>query len=148
MLSGRGLCDGPILRPEESQRLWCVSESDQVKINNLYTYCEQVGRRGKDCETKQMFCGSSALYCRHFGRKKCLNANRVIVFSHFAKKKDLFIENQTTVLNQRLRYYFLLYCRLRKRRVFFIICTMTPLTAKTVSHIFVALIMYQRSYRL
>jgi hypothetical protein len=51
VLSGRGLCDGPILRPEESYRLWCVSECDQVKINNLDTYCEQVGRRGKDCET-------------------------------------------------------------------------------------------------
>jgi hypothetical protein len=40
VLSGRGLCDGPIPRPEESYRLWCVSECDQVKINNLATYCE------------------------------------------------------------------------------------------------------------
>jgi hypothetical protein len=31
VLSGRGLCDGPIPRPEESYRLWCVSECDQVK---------------------------------------------------------------------------------------------------------------------
>jgi hypothetical protein len=50
VVSGRGLCDGPIPRPEESYRPWCVSECDQVKINNLDTYCEQVGRRGKDCE--------------------------------------------------------------------------------------------------
>jgi hypothetical protein len=42
LLSGRGLCDGPIPRPEESYRLWCVSECDQVKINNLDTCCEQV----------------------------------------------------------------------------------------------------------
>jgi hypothetical protein len=48
VLSGRGLCDGPIPSPEESYRLWCVSESDQVKINNLNTCCEQVGRRWKD----------------------------------------------------------------------------------------------------
>jgi hypothetical protein len=47
-LSGRGLCDGPIPRPEESYRLCCVSECDQVKIETLYIYCEQVGRRGKD----------------------------------------------------------------------------------------------------
>jgi hypothetical protein len=49
VLSGRGLCDGPIPRPEESYRLWCVSECDQVKINNLDTYCEQVeeGRTAK-----------------------------------------------------------------------------------------------------
>jgi hypothetical protein len=47
VLPGRGLCDGPIPRPEESYRLWCVSECDQVKINNLNTCCEQVGRTGK-----------------------------------------------------------------------------------------------------
>jgi hypothetical protein len=40
VLSGRGLCDGPIPRPGESYRLWCVSECDQVKINNLDTYSE------------------------------------------------------------------------------------------------------------
>jgi hypothetical protein len=53
VLSGRGLCDGPIPRPEESYLLWCVFECDQVKIKTLYTCCEQVGRRGKDCETKR-----------------------------------------------------------------------------------------------
>jgi hypothetical protein len=47
-LSGRGLCDGPISRAEESYRLWCVPECDQVKSQTLDTYCEQAGRRGKD----------------------------------------------------------------------------------------------------
>jgi hypothetical protein len=56
VLSGRGLCYGRIPRPEESYRLWCVSECDQVKINNLDTCCEQVGRRGKDCEKKRRIC--------------------------------------------------------------------------------------------
>jgi len=28
VLSGRGLCDGLITRPEESNRLWCVVERD------------------------------------------------------------------------------------------------------------------------
>jgi hypothetical protein len=28
VLSGRGLCDGPIACPEESYRLWCVPECD------------------------------------------------------------------------------------------------------------------------
>jgi hypothetical protein len=50
-LSGRGLCEWPIPRPEESCRLWCVSECDQVEIKTLYTYCKEVGRRGKDYET-------------------------------------------------------------------------------------------------
>jgi hypothetical protein len=45
--SGRSPCDGPIPRPEESYRLWCVFQCDQVKIKTLYTYFEQVGRRGK-----------------------------------------------------------------------------------------------------
>jgi hypothetical protein len=53
VLSGGGLCDGPIPRPEESYRLWCVFECDQAKIKTLYTCCEQVGRRGKDYETKR-----------------------------------------------------------------------------------------------
>jgi hypothetical protein len=30
VLSGRGLCDGLITRPEESYRLWCVLVCDQV----------------------------------------------------------------------------------------------------------------------
>jgi hypothetical protein len=49
VLSRRGLCDGPIPRPEESYRLWCVSECEHVKINNLDTCCEQVeeGRTAK-----------------------------------------------------------------------------------------------------
>jgi hypothetical protein len=47
VLSGRGLCDGPIPRREESYRLWYVFECDQVKIKTLYTCCEQVCRRGR-----------------------------------------------------------------------------------------------------
>jgi hypothetical protein len=50
VLSGRGLCDWPIPRPEESYRLWCVSECDRVKINNA-RHSLSVGRRGKDYET-------------------------------------------------------------------------------------------------
>jgi hypothetical protein len=42
VLSGRGLCEGPIPRPEESYRLWCVSECDQVLIKTLDTCCKQV----------------------------------------------------------------------------------------------------------
>jgi hypothetical protein len=40
VLSCRGLCDGPIPRPEESYRLRRVSECDQVKIDKLDTCCE------------------------------------------------------------------------------------------------------------
>jgi hypothetical protein len=51
VLSGRGLCDGPISRPEESYRLWCVSECDKLTINNIDTYCEEV-EDVNDYETK------------------------------------------------------------------------------------------------
>jgi hypothetical protein len=35
-LSGRGLCDGPIPRPEESYRLWCVIVWDQINNKPLH----------------------------------------------------------------------------------------------------------------
>jgi hypothetical protein len=34
VLSGRGLCDGLITRPEESYRLWCVIVCDQETSKN------------------------------------------------------------------------------------------------------------------
>jgi hypothetical protein len=34
MLSGRGLCDGLITRPEESYRLWRVIVCDQETLKN------------------------------------------------------------------------------------------------------------------
>jgi hypothetical protein len=37
VLLGRGLCDEPIPRPEESYQLWCVFECDQVKIKKTST---------------------------------------------------------------------------------------------------------------
>jgi hypothetical protein len=40
VLSGIGLCDGPIPSPEQSYRLWCVSEFEEVKDKNLDTYGE------------------------------------------------------------------------------------------------------------
>jgi hypothetical protein len=49
VLSGRGVSDGPIPRRQKSYRLWCVSECDHMRINNLDTCCEQVeeGRTAK-----------------------------------------------------------------------------------------------------
>jgi hypothetical protein len=83
VLSGRGLCDGPIPRPEDSYRLWCVSECDQVKIKTLYTYCEKVGRRGRDYETKRLYwpCKMCALFTQHgianeLGKSCCPNPNK------------------------------------------------------------------------
>jgi hypothetical protein len=59
VLSGRGLCVGPIPRPEESYRLWCVSECDQVKINNLDTCCEEVEEGGLGMRSNLSFSEST-----------------------------------------------------------------------------------------
>jgi hypothetical protein len=53
VLSRRGLRDGPIPGPEESYRLWCVSECDQVENRNP-RHLLWVGRRGKEYETRQI----------------------------------------------------------------------------------------------
>jgi hypothetical protein len=37
VLSGRGLCEGPIPRREDTYRLWCVFECDQVKSQKPLT---------------------------------------------------------------------------------------------------------------
>jgi hypothetical protein len=58
-LSGRGLCDGPIPRPEESYRMWYVSVCNQVKINNLDTCCEQV----EEGRTATRIAGTNKIFC-------------------------------------------------------------------------------------
>jgi hypothetical protein len=48
LLSGKGLCDEPIPRPEESYRLWCVSQCDQKELQTSILKRETgVGRRGR-----------------------------------------------------------------------------------------------------
>ena len=52
VLSSRGLCDGPIPRPEESYRLWCVILCDQVKNNPLHL--PWLGRKGVGLRKKDL----------------------------------------------------------------------------------------------
>jgi hypothetical protein len=80
VLSGRSLCDGPIPRPEKSYRLWCVSECDQVKRNNLDTYCEQVGRRGKDYETKRIKAHRFIPYCIASSQKGSSSSRHIYIY--------------------------------------------------------------------
>jgi hypothetical protein len=35
MLGGRGLCNGPITRPEGSYRVWCVSVIEEIHRGGL-----------------------------------------------------------------------------------------------------------------
>jgi hypothetical protein len=67
-LSGRGLCDGPIPRPEESYRLWCVLECDQVKTQkpSAPTVNKQVeeGRTKKERKLCRLSEGISWIHVR------------------------------------------------------------------------------------
>jgi hypothetical protein len=51
VLSGRGLCDEPITRPEESYRLWCVVVCD-LETSRMRRPWPALGRR--DTEKKQI----------------------------------------------------------------------------------------------
>jgi hypothetical protein len=48
VLSGRSLCDGPIPRPEESYRLWCVivcdlqTSSNEVAMAHVGLLCQKI----------------------------------------------------------------------------------------------------------
>jgi hypothetical protein len=64
VLSGRGLCDGPIPRPEESYRPWCVSECDQVKIKTTSTPAvNRWKREGLRNETKPISGTRDKCFC-------------------------------------------------------------------------------------
>jgi hypothetical protein len=98
LLSGRGLYDGSIPRTEESYRLWCVSECDQMKINNLDTYCEQVeeGRTTKRNKT-------------HTHIEKHLAGSRQRMVVHFGVRR---VANNSLQQNNN-NFYEILYCSLR-----------------------------------
>jgi hypothetical protein len=106
VLSGRSLCDRPIPRPEESYRLWCVSERDEVKINNLDTCCEQVGRRGKDCETKLYLRMKPASFSGTFARLF------ETVLRHIAQDNNLHTANYSPLIK------FVQVCKTKRVRSF------------------------------
>ena len=53
MLSGRGLCDELITRPEDSYRLWCVVVCELENLKNE----EAVTRVGSQRHRKKNYCG-------------------------------------------------------------------------------------------
>jgi hypothetical protein len=64
VLSGRGLCDGPITRPEESYRLWCIIVCDEMNNNPLHL--TWLGRKREvELRKKEVFVGSSVRHVMH-----------------------------------------------------------------------------------
>ena len=59
VLSGRGLCDGPIPRPEEPYRVWCVVVCD-LESSRMRWPCPALGCCARDRERE-----------RERGRRKC-----------------------------------------------------------------------------
>jgi len=62
VLSGRGLCDGLITRPEESYRLWCVVMCD-LETSRMRRPRPAVGRNGTGEKIKSTL--KSANACNH-----------------------------------------------------------------------------------
>jgi len=62
VLSGRGLCDGLITRPEESYRLWCVVVCDQEKQTSWMRRPRPT--RGLSRQEKKNWPERVNLYCR------------------------------------------------------------------------------------
>ena len=60
MLSGRGLCDELITRPEESYRLWCVVVCDLENLKNE----EAMTRVGSQGHSKKKKILASLLFAR------------------------------------------------------------------------------------
>ena len=66
MLSGRGLCDELMTRPEESYRLWCVVVCDLENLKNE----EAMTRVWSQCQSKKKKIG----YFLLVGAGRMLNA--------------------------------------------------------------------------
>jgi hypothetical protein len=60
LLSGRGLCDGPISRPEESNRVWCVSVYD-LETSKMRLPRPELGCCAKENTCKYSSVGTLAL---------------------------------------------------------------------------------------
>ena len=58
VLSGRGFCDGPVTRPEESYRLWrvvvCDLETSKEEAKSPLKGCEYKPTVGCDAERKKV----------------------------------------------------------------------------------------------
>jgi hypothetical protein len=73
VLSGRGLCDELITRPEESYRLWCVVVCDLGNLKNE----EAMTRDGSQRNRKKM----CIFFCYfHGGKRVCCNSVRALFY--------------------------------------------------------------------
>jgi hypothetical protein len=71
-LSGRGLCDEVITRPEESYRLWCVVVCDLENLKNE----EAMTRVGSKRQKKKK--GFNSVFSRYF-KFEVVNVNAVVL---------------------------------------------------------------------
>ena len=54
MLSGRGLCDGPITRLEESYQVWCgVTESERGSLGSLWLLISEEEFQDLNCDLNE-----------------------------------------------------------------------------------------------
>ena len=74
VLSGRGLCDELITRPEESYRLWCVVVCDLENLKNeeAMTRVESQGHEKKDSTINYRFIACRLNTAQHVLRSPVL----------------------------------------------------------------------------
>ena len=65
MLSGRGLCDGLITRPEESYRLWCVAVCDPENLKNEEAIARDWAASAIEKKNNLMCCEGVTFGLRH-----------------------------------------------------------------------------------
>jgi hypothetical protein len=73
VLSGRGLCDGLIARPEKSYRLWCVVVCD-LETSRMKRPWPTLGRSATEKKTSPTNISSVTIMCVSFSRHK---ANKI-----------------------------------------------------------------------
>jgi hypothetical protein len=107
VLSGSCLCVGPISRPEESYRLWCVPECDQVKTKKKQPrHLLWVGRRGEDYEPKME--SKNTVVCRISVLRERANSNLKYLITHWEISTGIFC-GATAKLGPRQPHYWISY---------------------------------------
>ena len=87
VLSGRGLCDEPITRPEESYRLWCVVVCD-LETSRMRRPWPALGRSAtgkKEKKKKSVTVSCDVHICHLLSNYRNSSFNSPVVRSHGVK---------------------------------------------------------------
>ena len=105
MLSGRGLCDELITRPEESYRLWYVVLCDLENLVNVVTLAhwgavapEETGKR--KIEHRAQKSHNPSVYRRTAARILLININSLLLRFQISRVRRYTLEYECTFMEQ------------------------------------------------